>query len=72
MGKEAVDYVLSNSRITNLNDVKELLKDGPDEVLKVMIHLFISSLNSKSKADEYSKRLMSLLKLNLLIHNSWE
>ncbi len=62
-GKEAVNYVLSKSKITNLNDVKNLLKDGPDEVLKGDDPFIYFMMNSKDRADEYSKKVNKLVEL---------
>jgi hypothetical protein len=55
-GKEAVEYVLENSKITNLKDVKDLLEDGADEVLKGDDPFIYFMMNSKDKAAEYSKK----------------
>ncbi len=60
-GKEAVDYVLENSKITNLKDVKELLAQGPDEVLNSDDPFIYFSLNSKERASEYSKKIRELV-----------
>ena len=59
-GKEAVEYVLSNSKITNLKDVKSLLEDGPDEVLKGDDPFIYFMMNSKDRGDEYSKKVKEL------------
>ena len=60
-GKEAVDYVLENSKITNLKDVKELLAQGPDAVLNSDDPFIYFSLNSKERASEYSKKIRELV-----------
>lgn len=60
-GKEAVEYVLKNSSITNLDDVKDLLADGPDEVLKGEDPFIYFMLNSKDRAKEYSKKVNELV-----------
>jgi hypothetical protein len=60
-GKEAVDYVLSKSKVTNLDDLKELLKEGADEVLKADDPFIYFMMNSKDKADEYSKKIKEIV-----------
>jgi len=55
-GKEAVEYILSNSKVTNLEDVKDLLEDGADEVLKGDDPFIYFMMNSKDRAKEYSKK----------------
>ncbi|MBK7630981.1 MAG: S46 family peptidase [Ignavibacteriales bacterium] len=60
-GKEAVEYVLSNSKVTNLDDVKALLKEGPDEVLKGEDPFIYFMMNSTERADEYSKKIKDLV-----------
>ncbi len=59
-GKEAVEYVLSNSKITNLDDLKSLLEDGPDEVLKGDDPFIYFMMNSKDRAEEYAKKVKEL------------
>jgi len=62
-GKEAVEYVLSNSKVTNLEDVKDLLEDGPDEVLKGADPFIYFMMNSKDRATEYSKKVKDLVEV---------
>jgi hypothetical protein len=62
-GKEAVEYVLSNSKITNLEDVKDLLEDGADEVLKGDDPFIYFMMNSKERATEYSKKVNELVEV---------
>lgn len=62
-GKEAVDYVLSNSKVTNLEDVKDLLEDGADEVLKGDDPFIYFMMNSKERAAEYSKKVNKLVEV---------
>ena len=64
-GKEAVEYVLSNSKITNLEDVKNLLEDGPDEVLKGDDPFIYFMMNSKDRAAEYSKKVNEIVEVEL-------
>lgn len=59
-GKEAVEYVLENSKITNLDDVKDLLKDGADEVLKGEDPFIYFMMNSKDRAKDYSKKIKQI------------
>lgn len=62
-GKEAVEYILSNSKVTNLDDVKELLEEGPDEVLKGDDPFIYFMMNSKDRAAEYSKKVNDLVEV---------
>ncbi len=62
-GKEAVEYILSNSKITNLEDVKNLLEDGPDEVLKGDDPFIYFMMNSKDRAAEYSKKVNEIVEV---------
>jgi hypothetical protein len=59
-GKEAVEYVLSHSKMTNLEDVKDLLKEGPDEVLKGDDPFIYFMMNSKDQAKEYSQKIKQI------------
>jgi hypothetical protein len=59
-GADAVKYVLDNSKITNLEDVKALLAKDPDEVLNSDDPFIYFMLNSKDRADEYSKKVKEL------------
>jgi hypothetical protein len=62
-GKEAVEYILSNSKITNLEDVRDLLEDGPDEVLKGDDPFIYFMMNSKDRAAEYSKKVNEIVEV---------
>jgi hypothetical protein len=62
-GKKAVEYILSNSKVTNLDDVKELLEEGPDEVLKGDDPFIYFMMNSKDRAAEYSKKVNDLVEV---------
>jgi hypothetical protein len=59
-GKEAVDYVLSNSKVTNLEDVKDLLEDGAAEVLKGDDPFIYFMMNSKDRVQDYSKKIKQI------------
>ncbi len=62
-GSEAVEYVLSNSKVTSLKDVKDLLEDGPDAVLSGDDPFIYFMMNSKDRADEYSKKVNELVEV---------
>jgi hypothetical protein len=62
-GADAVKYVLENSKLTNLEDLKALLAKGPDEVLNSDDPFIYFILNSKGRADEYSKKVKELTSL---------
>jgi len=62
-GKEAVEYVLSNSKVTSLEDVKDLLEDGPDEVLKGDDPFIYFMMNSKERAAGYSKKVNEIVEV---------
>jgi hypothetical protein len=59
-GQEAVKYILDNSKITKLSDIKDLLAKGPDEVLNSDDPFIYFVQHSKDKADEYSKKVKEL------------
>jgi len=62
-GEDAVNYILKNSKVTNLEDVKDLLEDGADEVLKGEDPLIYFMMNSKDRAKEYSKKVNELIEV---------
>ena len=62
-GKEAVEYILSNSKLTSLENVKDLLEDGPDEVLKGEDPFIYFMMNSEDRTLEYSKKINNLVEL---------
>jgi hypothetical protein len=59
-GVDAVKYILENSKITNLENIKALLAQGPDEVLNSDDPFIYFMLNSKDRAAEYSKKVKEL------------
>ena len=59
-GAEAVKYILENSKITNLENLKELLAQGPDEVLNSDDPFIYFMMNSKELTKEYSKNVKKL------------
>ncbi|RPI65337.1 MAG: S46 family peptidase [Ignavibacteriales bacterium] len=62
-GKEAVEYVLTNSKVTSLDDVKDLLEDGADEVLKGDDPFIYFMMNSKERAAGYSKKVNEIVEV---------
>jgi hypothetical protein len=60
LGKEAVDYVLYNSKVTTLEDVKDLLEDGAAEVLNGDDPFIYFMMNSKDRTQDYSKRIKQI------------
>ena len=62
-GKEAVEYVLSNSKVTSIEDVKDLLEDGADEVLKGDDPFIYFMMNSKERAAGYSKKVNEIVEV---------
>jgi len=61
VGKEAVKYILENSKVTNLDDVRDLLEEGADAVLKGEDPFIYFMMNSKDRAKEYSKKVNDLV-----------
>ena len=59
-GAEAVKYILENSKITNLESLKDLLAQGPDEVLNSDDPFIYFMMNSKELTKEYSKNVKKL------------
>jgi hypothetical protein len=55
-GKDAVDYILSNSKITKLDDIKSLVGDGQDAILNSDDPFIYFVLNSKDLSDGYSSK----------------
>lgn len=60
VGKEAVDYVLGKSKLTNLEDLKDLLKEGPDAVLNSDDPFIYFMMNSKGRAKEYAAKVKQI------------
>ncbi|MFZ2324502.1 MAG: S46 family peptidase [Ignavibacteriaceae bacterium] len=59
-GAEAVKYILENSKITNLESLKDLLAQEPDEVLNSDDPFIYFMMNSKELTKEYSKNVKKL------------
>ena len=59
-GKEAVEYILDKSKITNVDDIKDLLAEGPDAVINSDDPFIKLMLNSKSKAKEYADKVKEI------------
>lgn len=55
-GKDAVDYILSNSKIIKIDDIKSLVNEGPDAILNSSDPFIYFVLNTKDLADEYSNK----------------
>jgi len=52
IGNEAVEYVLSNSSLTNLNDIKDLVEEGSDAILSGDDPFIYFVLNGVPKAEK--------------------
>ncbi len=62
-GKEALDYILSKSKITSAEKIKELVKQGPDAILNSDDPFIQFELNSKETVAKVQKRNKELLDL---------
>lgn len=62
-GKEALDYILSKSKITSAEKIKELVKQGPDAILNSDDPFIQLELNSKETVEKIQKRNKELLDL---------
>lgn len=62
-GKAALDYVLSKSKITSSEKIKELVKQGPDAILNSDDPFIQFTLNSKETVEKIQKRNKELLDL---------
>lgn len=62
-GKEALDYILSKSKITSPEKIKELVKQGPDAILKSDDPFIQFALNSKETIEKIQKKNKELLDL---------
>lgn len=59
-GNEAVKYILEHSKITKLDDLKELLAKGPDEVLNSDDPFIYFLMNTKDLTKKYSVKVKAL------------
>jgi len=55
-GDKAVKYVLSNSALTNIDDLKDLVEAGPDEILSEKDPFIYFMLNTESLTEEMDKK----------------
>lgn len=62
-GKEALDYIISKSKITSAEKIKELVKQGPDAILNSDDPFIQFELNSKETVAKVQKRNKELLDL---------
>ncbi len=62
-GQDAVQYILSHSKITKLDDIKTLLSKGADEVLNSDDPFIYLLLNTKEKADGYTAKSKELTEI---------
>lgn len=62
IGTEAVDFILSNSMLTNIGDIKELVENRPEEILSgddPFIDFILSSSSISSKLYEENNELIA-------------
>ena len=59
-GDEAVEYMLSHSAITNYDDIKELVDEGPEAILNSDDPFIYFVLNTKEKRDMLDSRVDEL------------
>ncbi len=59
-GEEALKYMLENSSITSAEKVKELIDEGPDEILESDDPFIYFVLHSKARKDELSAMLKKI------------
>ncbi|MGB5847797.1 MAG: S46 family peptidase, partial [Ignavibacteriaceae bacterium] len=62
-GDEAVDYILSNSSLTNADDMKELVAEGPDSILSGNDPFIYFILTTKETSDELDAKVVELTEL---------
>jgi len=62
-GDEAVDYILSNSSLTNADDIKELVAEGPDEILSGDDPFIYFILTTKETSEELNTKVNELTEL---------
>jgi hypothetical protein len=59
-GQDAVDYMLSNSFLTNLDKIKELIKQGPDTILNSTDPFIYFIINSQQGKDELQSKVSKI------------
>ena len=62
-GDEAVDYILSNSSLTNVDDIKDLVEEGPDSILSGKDPFIYFILNTKETSEELDAKVDELTEL---------
>lgn len=62
-GEDAVDYILSNSSITNVDDIKELVAEGPDAILSGNDTFIYFILSTKDTSEELDAKVDELTEL---------
>jgi len=62
-GDEAVDYILSNSSLTNADDMKELVEEGPDSILSGNDPFIYFILTTKETSEELDAKMDELTEL---------
>ncbi|TDJ55694.1 MAG: S46 family peptidase [Ignavibacteria bacterium] len=62
-GDEAVDYILSNSSLTNADDMKELVAEGPDAILSGNDPFIYFILTTKETSEELNAKVDELTDL---------
>ena len=60
-GKEALEYVLENSKITKLDDLKELVAEGPDAILNSDDPFIYFMMSTKDLTKEYAAKVKDLV-----------
>lgn len=63
IGDEAVDYILSNSSLTNVDDMKELVAEGPDAILSGNDPFIYFILTTKEASEELNAKVDELTDL---------
>lgn len=62
-GDEAIDYILSNSSLTNADDIKELVAEGPDAILSGDDPFIYFILTTKETSEELNTKVDELTEL---------
>jgi len=64
-GDEAVDYMLSNSSLTNVDDMKELVAEGPDAILSGNDPFIYFILATKETSEELDAKVEELTEIEI-------
>jgi len=62
-GDKAVDYIFSNSYLTNVDDIKELVEEGPDSILSGKDPFIYFIINTKETSEELDTKVDELTEL---------